>query len=162
MAGKKDIIAVADALVTHFQSCLPAKLDTLDTEYNDGIILEDVPNQYYYITEKQKMEGFPLVCVIADNTDGRVGTGEPRYGIERHQLTIAVALVGNNTEEELERRTSRTLRGLQECIEDNRTLNCSVDYIDILTKQYGPLLTNGNALLQESQMTILAHISTEC
>lgn len=159
MAGKKDSVWIADTMITHLQSCLPAKLDTLDTEYADGITLDDVPNEYYYVSEKQKLEGFPLVCVISDEADARPDTGEARYGLEFHQMIIAIALVGNNSEEELTRRTSRTLRGIQECFEDNPTMNCSVDVVEIVSKQYLPLLADENGLLKEAQLTLRAKIS---
>lgn len=144
MSGKRDIAWVADTVVAHQKSKLPAKLNTLDTEYNDGIILEDIPDDNYYVSEKANPPGYPLFCAIPERTDMNPFDGQSRYNIEYHFLTLAVALVSRGEPEEmLKRRTMRTIRGVSEVILDDRTMGASVDDVIILAKEYSPIVTDG-------------------
>ena len=154
MAGKRDTIWVADKVVDILQSYLSTKFDALDTEYGDGIVLEDIDTTLFFISEVEKMPGFPLCCVIPESADPMSLSGEFRYGIEYHTLTIAVALVGSEGEEDLKRRTGRTIRGIEETLLTYRTLGGSVNDVLIMSKDYSPLLSHSNALLQEAQMEI--------
>lgn len=152
MPGKRDIGNVADKLVAKLRASLPAKLDSLDSEYADGITLEDIPTDNYFISERQKMPGFPLLCVIPERSDP--SNAEFRYSIEYHDLTLAIALTANEDEDTLKRRTLRTIRGVEEVLLDDRTLGGSVDDVLIGQKMYAPMLSNGNALLQEAQLSV--------
>lgn len=154
MPGKRDIGNVADKLVTTLRTALPAKLDTLDTEYNDGIVLEDIPTDNFFISERQKLPGFPLLCVIPESTDLNPFSGEFRYSIEYHNLTLAIALTANEDEDTLKKRALRTIRGVEEVLLSDRTLGGSVDDVLLIAKGYAPMLSNGNALLQEAQLTV--------
>ncbi len=154
MSGKKDISWVADQINTTLKSYLPAKLDTLDTEYNDGIVLQDVLARNYFIAELQHPPGFPLVCTIPDRTDMAPFTGEATYEIEYHYLTIAVALTANSGEDALKRRVTRTLRAIAEVLDTYYTLGDTVEYVLPLEKQYAPLMAGENMLLQEGQLQI--------
>ena len=69
MAGKKDIVWVADRIVAQIQTSLPAKLDTLETEYNDGLTLPDIPNDRMFVAEKVRLPAVPMLVVIPDRTD---------------------------------------------------------------------------------------------
>lgn len=152
-SGKRDIAYVADRIVTQLKNSLPAKLDTLDTEYNDSITLEDIPTDNFFVSERRKLPGFPLVCVIPERTLVP-SDGEFRYDIEYHTLTVALAISVNEDEDTLKKRTLRTMRGIEEVMLDNRTLSGSVDDLVVQSKEYLPLLTSGNALLQEAQLTV--------
>ena len=155
--GKRDASWVADRVVAQLQSSLPAKLTSLTTEYGDGITLADIPTANYVISERQKLPGFPMVAVIQDDTD--ISGDEFHYGIERHHLTIAVALMDNIDEDNLVRRTHRTLRGIEEVFLNNRTLNGSVVDVRCLNKSYASLMAAGNGLLKEGQLEIEAMTS---
>ena len=150
--GKRDAAWVADRIVAQLKTSLPARLDTLDTEYNDGITLADIPVDHYVISERQKLPGFPMVAVIQDDTD--ISENEFRYNAERHSMTVAVAMMDNINEDDLVRRTHRTLRGIEEVFLDNRTLSGSVVDLKCIHKSYSSLMTNGNALLKEGQLEI--------
>ncbi|MBT3194807.1 MAG: hypothetical protein HN341_19845 [Verrucomicrobia bacterium] len=158
MAGKRDIAWVADAIVTQLKSSLPAKLDALDIEYGDDITLEDIPNDFYYISERTRLDGFPLCCVVPRRTELQPFAGAQRYDIEYHHLTLAAALTLNEDEDQLKRRCLRTVRGIEEVLLTHFTLNGSVDDLLVIDKQYAPLLSDGNALLQEGQIAVRAMI----
>jgi len=152
-AGKRDIVWVADRIVTELKARLPAQLDALDTEYNDGMVLEDVGTDYYFVAEQRKLPGFPMVCVIPETTS-IPANGEDNYGIERHRLTVAVAVSVNEDPDKLKRRTARYIRAFQEVFLDYRTLSGSVTDITCGEKVFLPLMAGGNAILQEGQLNI--------
>jgi hypothetical protein len=156
--GKRDASWVADRVVAHLKADLPAKLTSLTTEYNDGITLANIPAANYVISERQKLPGFPMIAVIQDDTDIS-DDGEFRYHIERHRMTVAVALMDNIDEDNLVRRTHRTLRGIEEVFLDDRTLNGSVVDVRCLNKSYASLMAAGNGLLKEGQLEIEAMTS---
>jgi len=154
MAGKRDAVWVADTIKTHLQTNLPAKLDVLDAEYADGIVLQDVDNSNYYISEVRKLTGFPMITIIPERTDAP-SDGQYRYGIEYHFLKIATVVVQTATkEDELTRRSGRYTRAVEEVLLDDTNLNCSVTDVVIEQKIYGPLLTQKNALLKESHVRV--------
>ncbi len=155
MAGKKDIAWVADQVNTTLKTYLPAKLNTLDTEYNDGIVLEDIPNDNYFIAELQKRPSYPLLCTIPDRTDQVPFSGEASYEIEYHYLTLALALTANSGEDVLKRRVTRTLRAIGEVLDTYFTLGDTVEEVLQLERQYAPLMVGReNMLLQEGQQLI--------
>ena len=148
MPGSRDIIKVADAVVTQLKNSLPTKLNTLDTEYDDGIVLRDIPPTHYFISEQLKPPGFPLVQVTPDRTDMNPFNGENRYNIEYQHLKVAIALSENVSEDILTRKLGRTLRGAEEVFLENRTLSASVDDVIVMAKEYTPMFTNRNALMR--------------
>lgn len=157
MAGKRDIAWVADQIVATMQSKLVAKLDYLDSEYSDGIILEDIPNDLMFTSEKLNPVGFPLLVVIGERTDLHPFDGQERYGLEHHFLTIAVALISRGEPEEyLSRRTKRTIRAIEEVFLENRTLLDEVNDTVLLDKEYSPIVAEENNpnFMQEGQIRI--------
>ena len=155
MAGKKDIVWVADRLVAQMQASLPAKLNTLETEYNDGIALPDIPNSRMFVAEKLRLPAVPLLVVIPDRTDAVPFSGESRYDIEYHYLTAAVMDGGNIAEDRLKRRLARYVRAVAEVCIDSRTLSGSVTDLMVIEKQYGPMMSAGQSnLVQEGQVNV--------
>ena len=157
MAGKRDIAWVADQVVTTMQSKLVAKLDELDAEYDDGIVLEDIPNDLMFTSEKLNPVGFPLFAVLGERTDLHPFDGQERYGIEHHFLTVAVALISRGEPEEiLSRRTKRTIRAIEEVFIENRTLLDVVNDVVLLDKEYSPIVAEENNpnFMQEGQIRI--------
>ena len=57
-------------------------------------------------------------------------------------------------EDILKRRTSRTIRGIEEVLLNARTLGASVDDVLLLKKEYSPMLSRANALLQEARQNV--------
>ena len=160
MAGKRDIAFVADTIVAQMKASLPAKLNEMDAEYADGIVLEDFEPGNYFISEKDKIPGYPVMCVIPERTEVP-SDGQYRYGIEYHFVQIAIALIGRGeTEEILKRRTLRTVRAVEEVCLTSFTLNGSVSDLIVQGKTYSPLVAQGNELLQEAQVTVRAMINS--
>jgi hypothetical protein len=161
MAGKRDIAFVGDAIISQMKTSLPAKLDSLDTEYGDGILLENIEAESYFISEKEKIPNYPVMCVIPNRTEVP-SDGEYRYGIEYHYVTIAIGITGRGqTEEETKRRATRTVRAVEEVCLTNFTLNGSVADLIVVGKEYSPLVSEGNALLQEAQLTVRAMVNVQ-
>lgn len=154
MAGKKDIVWIADRIVAQMQTSLSAKLTSLQTEYNDGIVLDSIPNARMFVAEKQVLPALPFLTVIPDRSDAVPLSGESRYDIEYHYLTVAVADGGNIDEERLKKRMARYVRAVEEVCIDNRTLNGSVTDVMVFEKQYAPLLASKTGLLQEGQVSL--------
>ena len=154
MAGKRDIEWVADQVVVVLRADLSAKLDVLDIEYADSITLDDIPTANFYVSELRKPPGFPICCVIPNTTDMSPFTGDQRYGIEYHELTISVALTNNIGEEDLKRRSTRTIRAISEVLDSNANLSETVEDIVQLSKEYGELQFGEHALLQEAQLVV--------
>lgn len=155
MSGKKDLVWVADRVVAQMQASLPAKLDSLETEYNDGLTLPDVPNARMFVAEKVRLPGTPMLVVMPDRTDAVPFSGESRYDIEYHYLTAAIMDGGNIDEDRLKRRCGRYVRAIEEVFIDNRTLSGSVTDVMVVEKQYGPLMNAGNSgLVQEGQVSV--------
>lgn len=154
-AGKKDIIWVADRVVAQLQTSLPAKLNSLDTEYNDGIVLEDVPNARMFVAERAKLPAPPFLVVLPDGTDAHPTDGRSRYDIETHDLTVSVAAGGNMDEDRLKRISGRYARAVEEVFIDNRTLSASVEDVVVIGKRYAPLMSGaGVGIVQEVQVGI--------
>lgn len=154
-AGKKDIVWVADKVVAQMQTSLPAKLNSLDTEYNDGIVLEDIPNGSMFVAEPAKVTDIPLMVVIPNRTDAHPTDGRSRYDIETHDLLVGVAAGGNMNPDRLKRIAGRYARAVEEVIIDNRTLSGSVEDAVVLSKDYGPMMADrGSVLLQEVQVGV--------
>lgn len=157
MAGKKDVVWVADRIVTQMQSSLSAKLDDLESEYNDGISLPDIPNSRMFVAEKVRLPGTPMLVIMPDRSDPVPNSGENRYGIEYHYLTAAVVDGGNLDEDRLKRRLGRYVRAIQEVFVDERTLSGSVTDVIVVGKDYGPMLNAGGSnLVQEGQVNVRA------
>jgi len=152
--GKRDIVAVCDSIVSTLKTYLPAKLDVLDVEYADGIVLENVLDQSYFISEKLNITQYPVVCVVPDRTEIPTD-GQYRYGIEYHYVTIMIALAARGQiEEQLKRRTGRTIRAIEEVLLTYFTLSSDVADLICLQKPYAPMISEGNALLQEAQLSV--------
>jgi len=159
VSGKRDITYVADTIIAQMKTSLPAQLNTLDTEYGDGITLEDIDADSYFISEKEKIPNYPVMCVIPERTEVP-DDGQYRYNIEYHYLQIAIAVTGRGqTEEETKRRAMRTVRAVEEVCLDNVTLNGSVADLIVVSKEYSPLVQEGNSLLQEAQLNVRALIN---
>ena len=156
-AGKKDALWVADKTVAQLQTSLSAKLTTLQTEYNDGITLTAIPNGSMFVAERKQLPAPPFLIVMPDRTDAVPFSGEARYDIEYHYLTIAVVDQGNIQEDRLKRRCARYVRAVEEVLIDNRTLNGSVEDIIVVSKEYAPMMSDGGSnLIQEGQVSFRA------
>jgi len=154
MSGKRDIAWVADQIVDTLTTDLPAMLDTLEAEYADGLELPDIPGAHIFMAEKLRLPSVPFVFVIPDRTETQPFSGESRYGIEFHQLTIAVVDGGNITPDLMKRRCIRYVRAAQEVLLADRTLDGTVEDVLVMGKDYAPLMQVESGLIQEGQVTV--------
>ncbi len=154
MSGERDTVWVADTLVEQFKASLPAKLTTVEASYDDGVSLEDIPAKNYFVSERRKVPGYPFIAVIPEEADARPDTGEARYNMEYHTLTVAIARTANADEDVLKRQVSRTVRAVEEVILEHVTLSASVDECRLLNHQFGPMMAGPNSMLQEAQVMV--------
>lgn len=159
MAGKRDIAWVADQIVTTFQAYLPAKLTAFASEYLDPLTLTGVDNTNYHIAERKLIDGYPMVCVIPTRTDPAPLSGEANYYIEHHYLTVAIALTLNEGEDDLKRRTARTLRAIRSILKSYFTAGGTVVQLVCLREDFGPMMVGEESLLQEAQLGIRVTIA---
>ena len=130
-----DAEKICTAIITELEDNLPAKLDAIDTEKNDGITLEN-PKEYYL--GEQKVGAFPAVIVQPMATD--VTLEGQRYGHEVHLIEIYALLVGSEDADTLTKRVLRTVRGIQETLEDNPQLDGNVNWMRVVSKDYSPTI----------------------
>ena len=154
MSGKRDTVWVADTLVTQLKSDLAAKFTELQASYDDGVELKSIPTANYFVSERRKVPGYPFIAVIPEEADAMPDTGQARYNMEYHTLTIAIARTANADEDVLKRQVSRTVRAVEEVILEHVTLSGSVDECRLLNHQFGPMMAGPNAMLQEAQVMV--------
>ena len=152
MAGRKDIAWVADRINAVLQAAWPAKRLADST-------LPAIPTHHYSICELRQVPGFPMVSTIPNYTDLMALSGEQRYGIEYHHLTIALALTSTKGEESLRQLSTRTLKAIQQILAADFTLGATVNAVVQLRKEYSPLMVGDSALLQESQLMVRVQTS---
>lgn len=154
MSGKRDIAWVADKLIVQLKASMTQMMSSLTTEYADGVALDAIPTDNYFIAEHRKIPGYPFIAVIPDETDMVPFSGEGNYNIEYHDLMISVIRTNNIDEDLLKRQVLRTVRAVEEVLLNHRTLSGSVDDCLIMRKSYGPMFSAGNSLLQEGQLGV--------
>lgn len=157
----RDIAWTCDRINTVLKAALPAKLNTLDTEYGDTISLADVDNTNYHIAERRLVDGYPMICCIPDRADMLPYTGEGRMNIEHQYITIAITLSLNDGEDNLKRHALRTLRAIEDVLIADSTLGGQV--IDCLPigKTYDSLMLDEDALIQEAQLQVRVSVLSD-
>lgn len=158
----KDISWVAAQMATIQKNKLSAKLSSLQSEYNDGINLAAPLSTDYLIGEPQRIPGFPFMAVIPEDADTHPADGEYRYEIEDITLTIAYIVSAEDSPTNVLHRLGRSLRGVQEVIEENNRLGNTDGTIIIAAtfgKSIGPLLLGSDALVQEGQIRAVVTVA---
>ncbi|MFQ5834323.1 MAG: hypothetical protein ACE5HR_00155 [bacterium] len=116
---------------TVLQTNLPAKLDTIDTERGDGIVLDDIA--FFSITSYQLNEYFPrpAMFILGENTPFlEIST----VGGKRKRMTYIMDLtvvVEDNDEERLQKKLWRYADGVERVLEADRRLGGTVHSIII-------------------------------
>ena len=143
-----------DAVESYLNTNMAAKLDTLDSEYNDGITLDDI--QTYYKAETLAVPELPSIYVIGNRT---VPEAEgPTYLKAAHYMTIAV-MVGDANTETLRKRLYRHIRAIVEVLRaarDDATFVSKAVVFD--TFEFSPMYGRTGAFLQDARVE--CHIST--
>lgn len=158
--GIRDIAWTCDKIIESLKASLPAKLNTLDTEYGD-VTLTDVDNTNYHIAERRMVDGYPMICCIPDRADLLPDTGEGRMNIEHQYITIALTLTLNDGEDDLKRRTLRTLRAIEDVLIADSTLGGQVIDCLPMDKSYDSLMLDEDALIQEAQLQVRVSVLSE-
>ena len=155
MAGTINPQDSANAIITVLNSDMSAKLNALDSEYDDGIILDDVDN---FWRAPQEVYPSKVNIVVAPTSSEVVNSPEQR---QLHSITVEVIVTGNQSSstysgtELITIRLWRTCRAVQECI-NKSTLSNNVDQCYVNTLDASEIGTDGSRFEQraEIQMTI--------
>ena len=144
MADLKDVEAVLDAIKSELAANLPAKLDALDAEKADEITLEDVA--HYWVCDVPQTPRYPSVEIIAEPTalpalTQKSGQQDDRIVVVA-TLANSEALNGETVAETLFRKVARTVRAIQEVLQDNPSLTsggtAQVNWLRVTQKEYSP------------------------
>lgn len=109
-AGAEGLV---DSVNTYLQANLAAKLDAIDTELSDSLVLEDVVAWYTSEKDLASVQGYPSVFILA--TDGQIVGWNASYQNLECDVTIAI-LVLDQTPEDLKKRVYRYVRAIWEVI----------------------------------------------
>lgn len=161
MAGKRDGAWIADQICTVLKEHVGAKLTEFASDYIDGLILQGIDNTNYHVSQRMLIDGYPIVCVVPMDADAMPLDGYANYHVETHNLVVAIALTLNEGEDDLKRRTARTLRAIRSILREHFTLDGTVDQIQTGSEEYGPMLAGEDALLQEAQLAVRVRISAD-
>jgi len=127
-----DPVSVLDGLFTLLKANLPAKLNALDTAYNDGIVLADIDNGSYYKVRLPRYDRYPAMGVSLQTSDpwgeGDTDGGDQGVGffLSRHTYFLHPMIVSNESVNSMiqgevaQTRLARTVRGIVEVIIANQ------------------------------------------
>lgn len=147
---------VVTKIKTTLQASLPAKLDTIETERGDGVILDDIA--FFSITRLQRDEYFvrPALFILGENTPLTIST----IGSNRKRATYRVELlviVEDSDEERLQKKLWRYHAGIERVLDSDRRLGGTVHSITIIDL----LIVGGSfkeSATQERTMSLLAEV----
>lgn len=102
-----------DAIKTYLTTNLPAKLDALDTEYPDTIVLEDLVTWYVGQKSIESIQEYPAGFVLANETSIEYWNNTSSNGM--HEITISVIVLDQDPEI-MQRRVYRYARAVWETL----------------------------------------------
>lgn len=147
-----------NAVKNYLDENMAAKLDELDTEYDDGITLADI--EAYYLAETLAVPKMPAIYVLGDRTE--VEAEGPGYMKVAHYMSIAV-LVTDPVNETLRKRLYRHIRAIIELLRDARsdsTLEGKAIVFDLC--EFSPMYGRAGTFLQDARVEMhIAEIDTE-
>tara|TARA_R100000781_G_C4035728_1_gene112169 strand:- start:48 stop:524 length:477 start_codon:yes stop_codon:yes gene_type:complete len=158
MAGTINPQDSANNVVTVLTSSMSAKLNALDSEYDDGITLDDVDNYW-----KAPQEVYPnkVNIVVVPTGSEVVNSPEQR---QLHSISIEVIVTGNQSSstysgtELITIRLWRTCRAVQECI-NKSTLSSNVDQCYVNTLDASEIGTDGSRFEQRAEIQLTIYTS---
>lgn len=166
MAGTPNPEGVVEAAISVLTSDLPAKLLSLDSEYNDGITLATVAKFWRNYAAQDQYDEVPACIVTCSEGEIQFRT----YRIYDHEFTIHYVFVGNDVisgfqpQEVLTKRLQRTIRATIEILENKPKLTISgSDYCDrfiVERVNYSDTFTDGQEFRRDGLLTCLARTST--
>ena len=158
MAGTINPQDSANAIITVLNSDMSAKLNALDSEYDDGIILDDVDN---FWRAPQEVYPSKVNIVVAPTSSEVVNSPEQR---QLHSITVEVIVTGNQSSstysgtELITIRLWRTFRAVQECI-NKSTLSSKVDQSYVNNLDASEIGTDGSRFEQRAEIQMTIHTS---
>ena len=158
MAGTINPQDSANSIITVLNSGMSAKLNALDSEYDDGIVLDDVDNYW-----RSPQENYPnkVNLVVVATSSEVVNSPEQR---QLHSISAEVVLTGSQSSstysgsEMITIRLWRTCRAVQELI-NKTTLSNTVDQCYVQTIDASEIGTDGTRFEQRAEIQILTYTS---
>jgi len=146
MSASLDPGPVRDALIALISANQTAKFNALDTEYDDSITLDDIASDNIHKALMDVYPGYPAAVLFPERNE----PSDDYSGFQnrRHSFQVRVFIVsneavdGNRPPEVMEIRLERTMRGITEVFDENRTLSVTnlnqasidvigtIDYLD--------------------------------
>ena len=135
---------VVTKIKTTLQASLPAKLDTIETERGDGIVLDDIA--FFSITRLQRDEYFarPALFILGENTPFTIVTIGGNRERAKYRIEMCV-VVEDNDEERLQKKLWRYFEGIKRVLSLDRRLGETVHSIEVTD-----LLTFSNVFKESS------------
>ena len=147
-----------DAIKDFLNTNMGAKLDDLDTEYDDGITLGDIVA--YYKAETLAIEAMPAIYVLGDRT---VPEAEGPTHIKAAHYIKIIVLVTDQSNENLRKRLYRYIRAIVELMRearDDATFANAAIVFDTL--EFSPMYGQADTFLQDARVELhLTKLDTE-
>lgn len=105
--------ALVDAIKAYMTTNLPAKLDALDTEYTDTIVLDDVVTWYVGQKSVESIPEYPAAFVLANDSNVEYWNATVSNGL--HRVAISVIVLDADPEV-LQRKCYRYARAIWETL----------------------------------------------
>lgn len=143
--------AAVDAVKAYLDANLSAKLDTLDAEYNDGIVLADIAGTYVAEQSLESVPRFPALFILGDGMDVQRWT--PDYTEAAHRLLIGVIVLDQDVEN-LRRRMYRYMRAVWELLTEARAAAAFMYAIGSPSVSYSPVYTRESQYLADARLAV--------
>lgn len=150
--------ALVDAIKSYLNTNLPAKLDALDTEYTDTIVLDDIVTYYVGQRSAESVPEYPACFILA--TETAIGYWNNAVSEGAHELAISV-LVLDADAEVLQRKVYRYARAVWETLVSAHFAGSLSGFRIIGQPRIGfsPTLVNPDTMyLAECQIIINGHL----
>jgi|GEM_PF-5257793 len=171
MAGTINPEDAVGAMKSIIEADLPAKLDSLDTEYGatGAEVLDDIAKVWLAPQERHQVSNIPALTIAAAETEWDQERGE-QEAIYQHRIVAELLLRGNDRtasyapEELLTVKIQRAVRGIIETLEAKRRLTVSsvnhADYLALEGVAYSELDASGAQIEKRAEMSFLVLVST--
>jgi len=141
------IEGVVDAVKSYLTTDMPAKLNALDSEYDDGIVLDDIKT--YYIAEVQAIPEYPSIFLLGDDVDI---LGEGGNWLKSGNNLDIIIFVGDQNTTDLRRRIYRYVRALIELLITARTSQgWAVNFKGV---ELSPMYSKGGDYLSDAHLSV--------
>ncbi len=138
-----------DSVKDYLNTNMPAKLDALDAEYDDGIALVDI--KAYYKAEVLALPEYPAIFVLGDWTD--ITADGPTHMQAPHHISVII-LMGDQDTEILRKRLYRYVRAIVEVLRAGRATG-SIGHAMVFDRlEYSPMYGQSGTALQDAKVEL--------